>query len=143
MFTHRSGFRCAAWAVAATLPVLLDGCGTATVPCGTFGFTGAANANRGVDVTVDFNFSPAACSATCTSSTNAYVQIVRIIDQELAAARALVAGGTPAARVYEARVGHGVAPADPETRAAPAPPTDAPFLGAKDAKVAKENQIRS
>jgi hypothetical protein len=56
------------------------GCGAQTTPCGTFAFTGAPNGSRGVDVTVTFNFNPASCSATCTSNTNAYIQIVRIID---------------------------------------------------------------
>jgi hypothetical protein len=62
------------------LVATLTGCGTQTTPCGAFVFSGAPNGNRGVDVTVNFNFNPANCSATCTSNTNAYIQIVRVID---------------------------------------------------------------
>ncbi len=60
---------------------LMWGCGTATTPCGTFTFNGAAHANRGIDMTVDFDLDPAACGAPgCDCDTVAYVQIVRIID---------------------------------------------------------------
>ncbi|HJQ34648.1 MAG TPA: hypothetical protein VJ866_20875 [Pyrinomonadaceae bacterium] len=64
------------------LLLLAIGCGNPTFPCGTFGFTGAAHTNRGVNVTVDFNFNPATCGATCNCNTICYVQIVRIIDRE-------------------------------------------------------------
>jgi hypothetical protein len=59
----------------------LPACGTATTPCGTFAFTGGPGF-RGVSVTVNFTFSPAACGApAATAETIAYVQIVRIIDR--------------------------------------------------------------
>ena len=60
--------------------LLILGCGNQTRPCGTFSFTGFPHTNRGVDVTVNFNFAPAVCSATCSCNTIAYVQIVRIYD---------------------------------------------------------------
>jgi len=59
--------------------VFLSGC-PPTVPCGTFSFTGAPHSNRGIDMTLNFDFDPAACKATCDCNTVAYVQIVRIID---------------------------------------------------------------
>ncbi|HEX5169078.1 MAG TPA: hypothetical protein VFW11_07875 [Cyclobacteriaceae bacterium] len=65
--------------------VVLDGCGEATTPCGTFTFTGSAHSNRGINAQVDFNFNPSNCSATCTCNTICYVQIVRIIDQNTGA----------------------------------------------------------
>lgn len=69
-------------ALAVLLVTLLVACGTPTQPCGTFGFTGVAHSNSGVDVVVNFNFNPATCGATCTCNTICYVQIVRIIDQD-------------------------------------------------------------
>lgn len=62
--------------------VLLGGCGTTTVPCGTFAFAGTPHASRGINVTLDFNFNPAACSAACSCQRICYVQIVRIIDRD-------------------------------------------------------------
>lgn len=59
-----------------------SGCGTPTVPCGTFAFTGTPHSSRGINMTLDFNFNPAACSATCDCQTICYVQIVRIIDRD-------------------------------------------------------------
>jgi hypothetical protein len=56
------------------------GCGKPTVPCGTFTFAGAAHSNRGVTMSLDFDFDPATCSSNCTCNPVAYVQIVRIID---------------------------------------------------------------
>src|SRR2546430_2443122 len=59
----------------------LTSCGNPTLPCGNFAFNGSPNGNRGIDATVTFNFSPASCKAPAASSTTmAYVQIVRIID---------------------------------------------------------------
>jgi hypothetical protein len=65
--------------------VFLSGCGNPTQPCGTFTFTGSPTTNRGVNVTVNFNFNPATCGATCTNNTIVYIQIVRIIDQDTGA----------------------------------------------------------
>lgn len=66
---------------AATATVAISGCGPSTLPCGTFTFTGAPHASRGINMTLNFDFDPAACSApACTCDTVAYVQIVRIID---------------------------------------------------------------
>ena len=62
-----------------TLLVIL-GCGPASVPCGTFSFTGAPHTNRGIDMTLNFDFNPATCISTCACNPVAYVQIVRIID---------------------------------------------------------------
>jgi hypothetical protein len=60
--------------------VLLASCGTPTTPCGAFTFSGAPHANRGITMTLDFNFNPATCgAAACTCNTIAYVQIVRIV----------------------------------------------------------------
>lgn len=61
--------------------LLTSGCGPATQPCGTFTFTGAPHTSRGIDMTLNFDFNPATCSApACTTNTVPYVQIVRIID---------------------------------------------------------------
>jgi len=62
--------------------MLISGCGPATVPCGTFSFTGAPHSKRGIDMTLNFDFNPATCGVTCNCNTVAYVQIVRIIDLE-------------------------------------------------------------
>jgi len=64
----------------ALLALFVTACGTPTSPCGTFTYTGAPHANRGINTQVDFNFNPATCGATCTCNTIAYVQIVRVID---------------------------------------------------------------
>lgn len=64
------------------LALLAFACGNPTFPCGTFGFTGAAHNNRGVNVTVNFNFNPATCGATCNCTTICYVQIIRVIDRD-------------------------------------------------------------
>ncbi len=59
----------------------LAGCGTATVPCGQFTFTGSPASNGGISCQVSFSFSPPACqAAACPCNAIAYVQIVRIID---------------------------------------------------------------
>jgi hypothetical protein len=63
------------------LTALMPACGNPTQPCGTFSFTGSPTTNRGVDVVVNFNFDPATCGATCMCNRVAYIQIVRIIDQ--------------------------------------------------------------
>ena len=66
------------WVVAALVVV---GCGPSTVPCGTFDFTGAPHASRGITMSLDFDFDPATCGApACTCGTVAWVQIVRIVD---------------------------------------------------------------
>lgn len=65
------------------LAVLAIACGTPTLPCGTFSFTGAPHANRGVNVSVTFNFNAATCgAAACNCNTICYIQIVRIIDRD-------------------------------------------------------------
>jgi hypothetical protein len=62
---------------------LLSGCGPASVPCGTFNFTGAPISNGGINCQVSFAFDPAQCSApACNCNTICYIQIVRIIDQD-------------------------------------------------------------
>jgi len=66
---------------AAIVTVAISGCGPSTVPCGTFTFTGAPHASRGIDMSLNFDFDPASCSApACTCNTVAYVQIIRVID---------------------------------------------------------------
>lgn len=60
--------------------IILSGCGPITIPCGTFSFTGTPHNNRGIDMTLNFDFNPAACNSNCNCDTVAYVQIVRIID---------------------------------------------------------------
>lgn len=60
--------------------ILASGCGPATVPCGTFSFSGAPHDNRGIDMMLNFDFNPAPCNSNCNCDTVAYVQIVRIID---------------------------------------------------------------
>lgn len=63
--------------------LVISGCGAATTPCGTFTFNGAPHADRGIDMTLNFDLDPAECEAPpCTCNTVAYVQIVRIIDLE-------------------------------------------------------------
>lgn len=44
---------------AATATVAISGCGPSTLPCGTFTFTGAPHASRGIDMTLNFDFDPA------------------------------------------------------------------------------------
>ena len=67
--------------VAAVTALLVTSCGPATTPCGTFDFTGSPHTSRGINVSLDFDFNPASCSApACTCNTVAWVQIVRIID---------------------------------------------------------------
>jgi len=71
--------RCLVAVAAAAL--LLPSCGPSTTPCGTFDFTGSPHASRGITMSLDFDFEPAACGApACTCNTVAWVQIVRIID---------------------------------------------------------------
>ena len=62
------------------LALLAVACGTPTLPCGTFSFTGTPSGHY-LDVTVNFNFNPATCGAACTCNTICYVQIVRVIDR--------------------------------------------------------------
>ncbi|HVS81978.1 MAG TPA: hypothetical protein VHE60_09610 [Pyrinomonadaceae bacterium] len=62
--------------------LLAVACGTPTLPCGTFTFTGTPHNQQGITNQVDFNFNPATCGATCTCNTICYVQIVRIINRD-------------------------------------------------------------
>jgi hypothetical protein len=63
------------------ITLFLLACGVETNPCGTFSFSGSAHSNRGIDMTLNFDFDPNECAAApCTTNTVAYVQIVRIID---------------------------------------------------------------
>lgn len=72
--------------VIALLAVAVTSCGPATLPCGTFTFTGSPHANRGINMTLNFAFDPVACGAPATNATTiAYVQIIRIIDQDTGA----------------------------------------------------------
>jgi hypothetical protein len=65
------------------LSVLAIACGTPTLPCGTFSFTGAPHSNRGITVSVTFNFNAATCgAAACNCNTVCYIQIVRIVDRD-------------------------------------------------------------
>ena len=64
------------------LAVLAIACGTPTLPCGTFAFTGTPHSNRGINASVTFNFNAATCgAAACNCNTICYIQIVRIIDR--------------------------------------------------------------
>ena len=85
------------------LAVLAIACGTPTLPCGTFAFTGTPNGTH-LDLSVTFNFNPATCgAAACNCNTIAYIQIVRIIDPSTGNFLApsteqfnrIVTGGTP------------------------------------------------
>jgi hypothetical protein len=61
----------------------VSACGSSTVPCGNFSFTGTPHSNHGIDMTLDFAFDPAGCKAAATTATTvAYIQIVRIIDRD-------------------------------------------------------------
>lgn len=64
------------------LCVPLAGCGTATVPCGQFTFTGAPDGGSGINLTQSFQFGPAPCATACTTNTIAYVQIMRAHDMD-------------------------------------------------------------
>ena len=85
------------------LVVLAVACGTPTLPCGTFAFSGTPSGSH-VDLTVTFNFNAATCgAAACNCNTICYIQIVRIIDRETGDFLApstqqfdrIVTGGTP------------------------------------------------
>lgn len=61
--------------------MMLTTCGTPTLPCGDFTFSGTPHTNRGINMSLNFDFDPATCGApACTCDTVAYVQIVRILD---------------------------------------------------------------
>jgi len=63
--------------------LLAIGCGPATVPCGSFTFTGTPHSDHGITNTVSFSFDPAACGArACNCNTICYIQIVRIYDMQ-------------------------------------------------------------
>ena len=58
------------------------GCGTPTLPCGNFTYTGTAlPGGGGATVSVNFNFNPSVCASSCNCNTICYVQIVRVIDR--------------------------------------------------------------
>jgi len=57
-------------------------CGNPITQCGTFSFSGSPNGSRGENISTTFNFSPAMCSANCSTNQIAYIQIVRIIDRD-------------------------------------------------------------
>ena len=77
----RECFRIVVLLLCVALTGIVSACGPATVPCGTFVFTGAPHSNCGIDMSLDFTFDPAACKAPATTATTiAYIQIVRIID---------------------------------------------------------------
>lgn len=73
----RATSRAAALIALAVLP----GCGTPTLPCGTFTFTGQPQTS-GISMKLDFAFTPATCGSACTCNQVVYVQIVRIIDRD-------------------------------------------------------------
>ncbi|MEQ9318451.1 MAG: thioredoxin domain-containing protein [Polyangiaceae bacterium] len=58
-----------------------------------------------------------------------------IIDEEIVRAKQLLAGGTPPFKLYDELVENGKAPPPPEKKTVGAPPKDAPFRGARNAKV--------
>jgi len=62
------------------LAVLAVACGTPTLPCGTFTYSGTPSGHY-LNVSVNFNFNPATCGATCTCNKIVYIQIVRVVDR--------------------------------------------------------------
>jgi hypothetical protein len=60
------------------LAVLAVACGTRTVPCGTFGFTGPRDPD--LTATVDFDFDATRCGR-CRCNQICYVLITRVVDQ--------------------------------------------------------------
>lgn len=82
--THRGSIRILPALLAAS--TFLAACGPAAQPCGTFTFNGSPHSNAGVTIDVTFAFNAATCGAPATTATQiAYVQIVRIIDQNTGA----------------------------------------------------------
>ncbi len=69
------------------------------------------------------------------SGAQPFEKFKELIDDRLAVAKAMVAKGTPKAKVYEEIVKSGKAPPPPETKELPPPPKDSPVKGAKNAKV--------
>jgi hypothetical protein len=63
------------------LALVLSACGVATIPCGTFMFSGKSN-GPGVGLCQSFLFGPAPCKTACATKTIAYIQVVRITDVE-------------------------------------------------------------
>ena len=63
------------------LALVLSACGVATIPCGTFMFSGKSN-GPGVGLYQSFLFGPALCKTACATKTIAYIQVVRITDVE-------------------------------------------------------------
>jgi len=63
------------------LTVLAVACGTPTLPCGTFTYTGTP-AGHYLNVSVNFNFNAATCgAAACNCNKIVYIQIVRVVDR--------------------------------------------------------------
>ena len=58
-----------------------------------------------------------------------------VIDAQLAKAKALVAAGTPRAKVYETIIKEGKSPPAPEKKVVEAPPKDSPVKGNKNGKI--------
>ncbi|HEY6560870.1 MAG TPA: thioredoxin domain-containing protein [Polyangiaceae bacterium] len=59
----------------------------------------------------------------------------KVIDEELAKAKALVAQGTPKARIYDEIMKQGKEPPPPEKKNVAPPPADSPYKGGANAKV--------
>jgi hypothetical protein len=66
----------------ALLVLLAVACGTPTLPCGTFTFTGTPHANHGITNQVNFNFNPATCGAACNCNQIVYIQMMRAINHD-------------------------------------------------------------
>lgn len=69
------------------------------------------------------------------SGAQPFEKFKELIDDRLAVAKAMVAKGTPKAKVYEEIVKSGKAPPPPEKKEIGPPPKDSPFEGGKNAKV--------
>jgi hypothetical protein len=50
--------------------------------CGTVGFSGYPIRDSGVNITLTFDFDPTACGKSCTCNEVAFVQMIRVIDQD-------------------------------------------------------------
>jgi hypothetical protein len=58
----------------------LAGSNQPTTPCGSFSVTKSGHSAGGARCALDFTFTPSACSAACTCSKIAYLQIIRVRD---------------------------------------------------------------
>lgn len=67
--------------IAGVCLIFIANCGTPTVPCGTFTFTGTP-VYHGLNVSVHFNFNPASCGGACTCDEVVYIQIARAYDMD-------------------------------------------------------------